>query len=209
MIRAIVFDMDGVLVDARQWHFEALNRALQLFGHDISVDEHESIYDGLPTRIKLEMLVERNKLPRRLCQFINELKQRYTLEIVRQRCRPNFVHEFALSRLKADGYRLALASNSIRETVDVMMANTCLNGYLEFSLSNEDVKVAKPSPEIYLRAAELLGLAPGQCLVVEDNHNGIQSALAAGAALLQVGSVDDVTYERITQRIAEIEGGAA
>jgi beta-phosphoglucomutase-like phosphatase (HAD superfamily) len=205
MIRAIVFDMDGVLVDARQWHFEALNRALKLFGHDISPDEHEAIFDGLPTRVKLEMLVERNKLPRRLCPFINELKQAYTLEIVRQSCRPNFVHEFALSRLKADGYKLALASNSIRETVDVMMANTCLNGYLEFSLSNEDVKAAKPDPEIYLQAAKMLGLSPAQCLVVEDNHNGVQAALAAGAALLRVNNVHDVTYERIKERLAEID----
>lgn len=208
MIRAIVFDMDGVLVDARQWHFDALNRALRLFGHQISQDEHESAFDGLPTRVKLGMLVERHGLPRGLCPFLNELKQIYTLEIVHQSCRPNFVHEFALSRLKADGYRLALASNSIRESVDVMMTKTHLGGYLEFTLSNEDVSAPKPNPEIYRHAVTRLGLQPMECLVVEDNHNGVQAALAAGVNLLRVASVDEVTYDRIKERIAEIEGGA-
>jgi HAD superfamily hydrolase (TIGR01509 family) len=208
MIRAIVFDMDGVLVDARHWHFEALNRALQLFGYEISDADHQTTFDGLPTRVKLEKLIEKRGLPRGLGAFIAELKQIYTLEIVRQSCRPTFSHEYALSRLKAEGYRIALASNSIRETVDTMMSKTCLIGHLDLTLSNEDVTSAKPDPEIYRLAAERLGFSPAECMVVEDNHNGIKAALAAGAALMQVSGTDDVTYERIKSRIAEIESEA-
>ncbi len=204
MIRAVVFDMDGVLVDAKGWHYEALNRALRLFGYEIGSHDHEVSYDGLPTRVKLDRLVEKGILPRALTAFIAEMKQVYTLEIVRDRCRPIFSHEYALSRLKADGYRIALASNSIRESVDAIMEQTCLAGYLEFTLSNEDVRAAKPDPEIYLKAAAKLGLQPAECLVVEDNHNGIRSATAAGAALLEVRGVEDVTYDRIVSRIAEI-----
>lgn len=205
MIRAIVFDMDGVLVDARQWHFEALNRALRLFGYQISDDEHENTFDGLPTRVKLEMLTERHGLPLSLHSFINELKQTYTLEIVREYCRPNFLHEFALSRLKADGFRLALASNSIRETVDLMMSKTHLAEYLEFTLSNEDVSAAKPNPEIYQQAVARLGVAAQECLVVEDNHNGVKAAIAANTQLLKVSGVEEVTYDRIKARIEEID----
>jgi beta-phosphoglucomutase-like phosphatase (HAD superfamily) len=204
MIRAVVFDMDGVLVDARDWHFDALNRALLLFGYEISVPDHETIYDGLPTRVKLDHLVEKRGLPRTLTPFIAEMKQVYTMEIVLQRCKPNFIHEYALSRLKADGYRIAVASNSIKESISVIMEKTCLAGYLEFTLSNEDVRAAKPDPEIYLKAAAQLGLKPDECLVVEDNHNGIRAARAAGAALLEVRGVEDVTYERIVARIAEV-----
>lgn len=204
MIRAVVFDMDGVLVDARDWHFEALNRALLLFGYEISVPDHETIYDGLPTRVKLDRLVEKRGLPRNLTAFIAEMKQVYTMEIVLQRCKPNFIHEYALSRLKADGYRIAVASNSIKESISAIMEKTCLAGYLEFTLSNEDVRAAKPDPEIYLKAAAQLGLKPDECLVVEDNHNGIRAARAAGAALLEVRGVEDVTYERIIARIAEV-----
>jgi len=207
MIRAVVFDMDGVLVDARDWHYEALNRALLLFGYEITASDHETIYDGLPTRVKLDRLVEKRGLPRTLTPFIAEKKQVYTMEIVFQRCRPNFNHEYALSRLKADGYRIAVAANSIKESVSAIMAKTCLAGYLEFTLSNEDVRAAKPDPEIYLKAAAQLGLQPDECLVVEDNHNGIRAARAAGTSLLEVRGVEEVTYDRIAARIAEINAG--
>jgi beta-phosphoglucomutase len=207
MIRAVVFDMDGVLVDARGWHFEALNRALLLFGCEIATDDHETNYDGLPTRVKLDRLVEKRILPRALTPFVAEMKQIYTLEIVRERCRPTFSHEYALSRLKADGYRIAVASNSIRDSVQIIMERTSLAGYLEFVLSNEDVRAAKPSPEIYIKAAAKLGLQPAECLVVEDNHNGVRAARDAGAALLEVRGVEDVTYDRIVARIAEVNAG--
>src|ERR1700733_1488983 len=105
-IRAVIFDMDGVLINAKDWHFEALNKALALFGFQVSRFDHLVTYDGLPTRRKLEMLTLEHGLPKGLHQFINELKQLYTLEFVYARCKPIFTHEYALSRLRADGYRL-------------------------------------------------------------------------------------------------------
>ena len=94
-IRAIVFDMDGVLIDARDWHYEALNRALGLFGFTITRHDHLVSYDGLSTRKKLEMLTLEQALPNGLHSFINEMKQRYTEELVLQKCRPVFQHEYA------------------------------------------------------------------------------------------------------------------
>src|SRR5471032_1181815 len=113
-IKAVVFDMDGVLIDAREWHYEALNRALNHFGFTISRYDHVVTFDGLPTRMKLEMLSREQTLPRSLHGFLNELKQLYTTEIVHARCKPVFQHEYALSHLKAAGYKLAVASNSVR-----------------------------------------------------------------------------------------------
>lgn len=209
MIKAIVFDMDGVLIDAKEWHYEALNRALALFGYAISRHEHLTSYDGLPTRRKLEMLTVARGLPKALHEFINEMKQAYTMEIVHAQCKPTFIHERALSTLKAKGYRLAVASNSVRASVEVMMAKSHLAPYLDFMLSNEDVSKAKPHPEIYQRAIEQFGLAPSECLVVEDNENGIRAATEAGAHLLVVSDVSEVTLDNITGRIEQIEGGAA
>ena len=131
MIRAIIFDMDGVLIDAREWHYEALNSALRLFGYEIGRDEHLATFDGLPTRRKLTMLSEERGLPRRLHALINELKQAYTMDLVSLRCRPVFHHRYALAKLKAAGYRLAVASNSVRSSVDVMMAKADLARFLE------------------------------------------------------------------------------
>ena len=206
-IKAIVFDMDGVLIDAKEWHYEALNRALALFGFSISRYDHLVTFDGLPTSRKLEMLSVERGLPTSLHPFINEMKQHYTMEYVFTRCKPKFVHQYALSRLKSEGYKLALASNSIRNTVDMMMEKADLDQYLDFKLSNQDVVKAKPDPEIYQVAINKLGLLPEECLIAEDNQNGVKAALASGAHLFKVDTVNDVTYNKLIARIKEIEGG--
>ena len=205
MIKAIVFDMDGVLIEAKDWHYEALNRALRLFGYEISRYDHLTTYDGLPTRRKLEMLTVERGLPKELHGFINEMKQAYTMEIVHTQCKPRFVHEHALAKLKAQGYKLGLASNSIRSTIEVMMEKARLDQYLDVMLSNEDVTKAKPDPEIYSKAIEKLGISPRECLVVEDNDNGIKAATASGAHVLVVREVDEVNVNNIMNRIRKIE----
>lgn len=198
--------MDGVLIEAKDWHYEALNRALSLFGMEISRYDHLVTYDGLPTKKKLEMLSLERGLPKGLHSFINDLKQNYTMELVHTKCKPVFYHEYALSRLKNDGYRLCVCSNSIRNTIEVMMEKSNLGQYLEFFLSNQDVKFAKPNPEIYCKAIERLHLAPQDCLILEDNENGVKAALASGAFLMKVDNVMDVTYQNIKNRIHELEG---
>jgi len=195
--KAVVFDMDGVLIDAKEWHYEALNRALNLFGYMISRMDHLTTFDGLPTKKKLEMLTLDRGLPRGLHPFLNDLKQIYTTEIIHLRCKPTFSHEYALSKLKGAGYKLAVASNSIRATVELMMEKSNLRPYLDVLISNQDVKNAKPDPEMYQSTAAKLGLKPADCLVVEDNPNGIRAAEAAGCPVMIVHSVNDVTLTNI------------
>lgn len=201
MIKAVIFDMDGVLIDAKEWHYEALNKALKLFGFEISRYDHLVTYDGLPTSQKLEMLTMERNMPRKLHKFINDLKQQYTVDKIFTECNPVFTHEYALSKLKAEGYHLAVASNSIRNTVDLMMTKSNLISYLDFFLSNQDVSKGKPDPEIYQVAINRLGLNPKECLVVEDNKNGIQAAKAAGAHVMEVSTVYDVNYDNIKKHI--------
>jgi beta-phosphoglucomutase len=204
-IKAVVFDMDGVLIDAREWHYEALNRALALLGYEISRYEHLSTYDGLPTKRKLQMLTVEHGLPPELHSFMNSLKQQYTLEFVATRCKPVFQHQFALARLKAAGYQLGVASNSVRRTVEEMMERSDLLQYLDVIVSNEDVARGKPDPEMYIKAMATLGVEPHETVVVEDNENGIKAATAAGAHVLVVGGPDDVSLEAIESRIAGAE----
>ena len=208
LIKAVLFDMDGVLIDAREWHYLALNRALQLFGKEISREDHLANFDGLPTRKKLERLSVDRGLPTELHEFINDLKQKHTFHIVNEHCHPNFRHEYALSRLKADGYKLALCSNSIRRSVDLMMELSNLKQYFDVTLSNEDVTHSKPHPEIYQLAMKKLGMTAENCLIVEDNDNGIKAATAAGAWLLRVGSPQDVTDDAIRHAIQKSEKDA-
>lgn len=209
MIKAIAFDMDGVLIEAKDWHFLALNRALALFGCQISRYDHLTTFDGLPTRRKLQILSADNKIPADLHEFINAMKQRYTMELVATHCKPRFGHEYALSRLHAEGIQLAVCSNSIHDTITTMMARAALDPYLAFVVSNEDVSRAKPDPEMYQQAIARFGVAPHECLVVEDNQNGIRAARASGAHVLEVDTPGDVTYDRIAATMAQCDHKAA
>lgn len=204
-IRAVLFDMDGVLIDAKDWHYEALNKALGLFGMEINRYDHLTTFDGLPTKVKLKMLSERYYLPESLHPFINELKQAYTEDLIYQKCHPLFHHEYALSKLHKSGYKIAVCSNSIRATIELMMNKANLMQYVDLIVSNEDVSKAKPDPEMYQKAIERFGLRPEECVVVEDNPNGIQAGKASGAYVLEVATVYDTNYENIMSKIGECE----
>ncbi|WP_421796968.1 HAD family hydrolase [Haliscomenobacter sp.] len=204
-IKAVIFDMDGVLIDAKEWHYEALNRALGYFGVEITRYDHLVTYDGLPTRTKLKMLSKEKGLPEGLHTFLNDLKQKFTMEIIFQKCKPIFIHQYALSKLKAEGYTMAVCSNSIRDTVYTMLTKAAILNYFEFFLSNEDVTKGKPDPEMYTMAIHKLGLKPEECLIVEDNEHGVQAALASGAHLYKVESIEDVNWYDIQRRIHTIQ----
>lgn len=203
MIKAVLFDMDGVLIDARDWHYVALNRALSLFGMTIDRDAHLATFDGLPTRRKLQILSASRGLPSSLHDFINALKQRYTVEMTHALCKPRFQQSYALSQLKKNGQHIAVCSNSIRQTVNLMMHLAQLEPFLDLQLSNEDVRVAKPAPDMYLEAMRRFKCEPAECLIVEDSEHGIEAARASGGHVLVVSSPADVTYARIMTAIAE------
>jgi beta-phosphoglucomutase len=204
-IKAIIFDMDGVLIDAKEWHYLALNKALSLFGSEISRYDHLVTFDGLPTKDKLEMISIEKNFPRGLHKFVNEMKQQYTMELIFSNCKPKFYHQYALSKLKIEGFQLAVCSNSIRNSIQVMMEKANLLCYLDFFLSNEDVKKSKPDPEMYTTAITKLGLLPTECLIIEDNENGLKAAYASGANVLKVENVQDVNYFNVKNKILELE----
>jgi beta-phosphoglucomutase len=207
-IQAVIFDMDGVLIDAKQWHYQALNDALEQLGYQpINREEHEHTYDGLPTLAKLQQLASIGRVPTDITvhQAINTLKQELTISVTKQLCKPYAPHLEAIQALKQQNRRLAVASNSVRSSVDEMMLLSGLAPYLEFTLSNQDVARAKPFPDLYLEALRLLKLPASACLVVEDNEKGIQAAQAAGLAVLAVEGVHQVTHLNIQTAIHLLE----
>ncbi|MEN8211695.1 MAG: HAD family phosphatase [Thermodesulfobacteriota bacterium] len=204
-IKAVLFDMDGVLIEAKDWHYEALNKALGLFGMEISRYDHLVTYDGLPTKRKLDMLTMERGLAKELHPFVYEMKQLYTMEIVYTQCKPRFYHEYALSKLKSQNYKIAVCSNAIRNSVEVMMKKAALYDYLDFFISNQDVIKGKPDPEMYNTAINRLDLQPEECMIIEDNEKGIQAARASKAFVMEVDTVDDANYQNIMDHIRRFE----
>ena len=200
---AVVFDMDGVLIDAVEWHYLAFNNCLKLFGVSIDVNEHAEVFDGIPTSMKLKLLPEKRGFPQRLHPLVAALKQRNTMKIIADLCTPTFEHEYLLSRLKEAGYSVGLASNSIRSTIQLMLNNAALIDYFDVIVSNEDVIHPKPSPDPYLKACSDLGVDPARTLVIEDNQNGIQSALEAGCKVHAVNSPREVTWANIAKVLGD------
>jgi len=204
MIKGILFDLDGVLVDAALWHYEALNRALAMFGFDIEEKEHLAYYNGLPTKVKLQILSQKRGLPLRLHSFVNEMKQVYTRQSIAEFGQPTDEIKRVLNHLRQSGYLLGVATNSQRETLDLMLHKMELDPYFDLKLSHEDVGESKPSPRIYQQAIQKLGLSPHETLIVEDSAAGIHSAQQSGAHVMIVASPSEVTLEKIESHLEKL-----
>lgn len=202
--KAVVFDLDGTLVDAREWHFLALNEALEIFGYSISREDHVSKFDGLPTRDKLITLTEESGLPVHLHPLISRIKQERTLRWIKKSCFPIVEQQLLFSFLKRFGLQLGVATNSIRQSAELMLQNSDVIDWLDLLITNEDVNKAKPDPEIYLRSSEMLGAHPSEVIVVEDNQYGIESAERAGCKVLSVSEVEQVRIGLFDKILGEV-----
>ena len=205
MIKLIIFDLDGVLVDAKELHYKALNEALKNVDkkYIIEREEHLSKYDGRPTKVKLKMLTEEKGLDKKYYEQIWKDKQKATIDIIKEQFIPNYRIIEILKKLKEEGYIIYVASNSIRESVKMMLLKKGFLEYIDYYISNEDVNNPKPHPEMYMRCMIYSGFKPRETLIVEDSHIGRNSAIESGAHLCGVENVEDVTYNKIKSRINE------
>jgi len=204
--KLIIFDLDGVLLDSRDLHYHSLNAALAQVGDEfvISREEHLSLYDGLNTTRKLDMLTERKGLPKGLHNQVWQDKQTATFELIK--VFP--VDERAVDAFKAikeRGWKIACASNSIRETVKLALMAIGVLEYVDYFVSNEDVKRTKPYPEMYWQCMTALNALPKNTIIVEDSHIGRQGALDSGAHLLPVENAHDWDQAKIFEEIAIME----
>jgi HAD superfamily hydrolase (TIGR01509 family) len=198
MNKLVIFDLDGVLIDSRDIHYEALNAALNKIDvkYVINRDEHLSLYDGLSTTKKLEMLAKNKGLPPEYNNQIWEDKQKATISIFN-----NLQRDFNLmdyfSKLKAEGFQIAVASNSIRNTVKLVLLKLGLLEYVDYYVSNEDVKRTKPFPEMYWRCMVACNALPKDTVIIEDSHIGRQGAIDSGAYLIPVENRFDLDMSKI------------
>jgi HAD superfamily hydrolase (TIGR01509 family) len=209
LTKLIVFDLDGVLVDAKQIHFETLNKALweiaQSNKYVISEAEHLSIYDGLKTNQKLELLTQNKGLHPNTYETVWNRKQELTIDAI-SKLKPNTQLIVMFDMLRKDGYKLACASNSIRRSVLVMLSKIGVIEYMDLILSNEDVKNSKPHPEMYWKAMSMMSVLPEETLIVEDSPHGLLAASRSRANVLRVDNPSDLVYGKIINKIKENKG---
>jgi len=204
MIKLIIFDLDGVLVDARELHYEALNNTLKSVDkkYIIHRDEHLSTYDGLTTTKKLKMLTKNKDLPEDLHDTIHEMKQDMTLKIIDGFSIDDRIGSI-LRSLKSEGYTIACATNAIRKTAKLQLIRKGFFEYIDFLYTNQDVKNPKPNSEIYLRCMLKAEVNPNETVIIEDSHIGRKGALSSGAYLCGVEDCEDVSYNKIKKVIDE------
>jgi HAD superfamily hydrolase (TIGR01509 family) len=206
-IKLIIFDLDGVLIDAKYIHYETLNQAL---GDDykISWEEHLSTYDGLKTNQKLEILSSRKGLPIELHRKIWDTKQELTLQKLKQ-LKPANQLIVCMEEIVRGGHKIAVCSNSIRKTVLTVISKLGIMEYMDLIISNEDVKNSKPHPEMYWKAISMMGVLPEETLIIEDSPYGLLAASRAKANILRVKNPYEVTWNNIYNKIEEIKMGKA
>ena len=194
MIRAILFDLDGVLVSFADCHYEALNLALQEVCGKPVLPSERGYFEGLSTRQKLALMVSEWRIPAGAEDAIYRLKQTHTMRLAEERVEPDPIKVAMCGRLKC-AYRLACVSNCVQASVETLLARADLRRFMEITVSNEDVKNPKPAPAPYLLACQWLDVEPHETLAVEDHERGVQSAIAAGCHVVQLD------YERVNYRI--------
>jgi HAD superfamily hydrolase (TIGR01509 family) len=200
MNNLVIFDLDGVLIDSRDMHYDALNLALANVGKEyvINKEEHLSLYDGLPTSKKLTMLTEKKGLPVDKHQQIWEDKQSATLDLF-SKLENDYELMHYFKQLKSHGYNIAVASNSIRNTVKLVLLKLGLLEFIDYYVSNEDVNRNKPFPEMYWKCMTACNAIPKNTVIFEDSHIGRQGAIDSGSTLIAIENRYDLNQEKINK----------
>lgn len=201
----IIFDLDGVLIESKDMHFNTLNLALENVHKDYVIDynDHLENYNGFPTKKKLELLTKKKGLPIHFYEKIQKEKQNSTIEWIKKIPVDNRLRD-VFSKLKNEKNKISVASNSISDTVKTALLSLQLMEFIDCYVSNEDVLRPKPFPEIYWKCMIRLNFLPTETIILEDSPIGRLGAINSGAYLIPIDSPSNVTIELIQQKIKEI-----
>lgn len=193
MNKCVLFDLDGVLVDACDWHYEALNEALyKICKYKISREDHLKDFNGLPTKVKLLKLAEKNLISLNDIELIENLKQEFTIKIINKFCKKDFSKIDLFKKLKNQNYKIGCVTNSITETAMMMLKLSGIFEYLDLVLTNQNVRFSKPHPEGYIKAMVILQSLPEDTIIVEDSEKGLEAARLTGAKVIKVKDSTEV-----------------
>lgn len=179
MIEAIIFDMDGVLVDSEPFHIEIEKRQFELNQITVSAEEHLN-YMGMASDVMWRTIVHKHQLNIPVEELIDQNRTesiRYFSELATIPVMPGLIE--LLEMLKGKNYQMAVASSSFPEIIELILKKTELRDYFRVVVSSQEAGKSKPEPDVFLLAARKLGVPPTNCIVIEDSFNGIAAAHAA------------------------------
>ena len=196
--KLLILDLDGVLIDSKDIHFLALNKALRLVNSNFVINkaDHLAIYDGLPTRKKLELI---KKLKKKDHEFICQQKQKFTT-VLFNKIKENKNLKKNLLKLKKKNIKIALASNAISLTVNNVLNRLKIKKLFDIIMSADDVSLPKPHPEIYWKIMTNLNAIPANTVIVEDSPVGRRAAKNSMCKLIEVQKpkdLDNLFFQKI------------
>lgn len=197
-IRCILFDLDGVLVDAADWHRGAFDYALIYHGFEpLGDEEHEKRFNGLSTRKKISMLVEEDRLPTGTNLLYDEIyksKQEATVNIIKEKCKPVTRIIDTINFAKSIGMKVGVVTNCSRKTCELMLNLSKLYDLFDAIITNNDVDgKIKPHPRPYLMGRRTFNVSYKGALAIDDTDKGIISAVDAGCRTWRLKNFDDLS----------------
>ena len=178
MIKAVIFDLDGVIVESEDAHIQAEKQTLRKYRVNISTEELHK-FTGTTAKAFFTEIIGKNKLNTTF-EEINNQKEEILLKLLGQDAEPTHGVLNLIQKLRQRGIKLAIASSSTRRLVDYVLKKMNITRLFDCVVVAEDVEFSKPDPEIFLKAAKKLAISPSHCLVIEDAKLGVEAAKRAG-----------------------------
>lgn len=180
MLKGIIFDMDGVLINSEPFHYQVWKEALKKRGINLDYEIYKPCI-GSTVQVLMQILHEHYGVDEKddsLSLEVKNLKQ----EMIEKQGYPPLIPyvKDMLERFHEAGYHMAVASSSPQEYIENVTSYWGISPYFQVLVSGEHVEHPKPAPDIFLKTADILGLLPEECLVIEDSENGCRAAKAAG-----------------------------
>ena len=201
-IKAILYDLDGVLIDTTDCHYVILNKALeQVAGTSIEKHENDLYYDGLPTITKLDRLRKEGRVTLAQYDSIYQIKETHFMEYINQftqrRPEKEMLHEWS----KGKGLKLGCVTNCRTDVTKAMLQKSGQGQYMDAVVHRDEVNNPKPHPEPYITCMVKLSVPPSECIILEDSDAGMKSAYAKGSVVIKVNSVDEVNISLLERYI--------
>ena len=189
MLKAVIFDMDGVIIDSEPTHMKLENEIYKKLGIDVTGEEHLS-FVGSTSRYMWETLKNKYKFSETVEELIEYERNKYFKYLNSVECEIKLIEgvKELIEDLYKNGVNLAIASSSPLNVIEAIAKKFQIEEYFEVFVTGDYVKKSKPEPDIFIFASEKLGVSPEDCVVIEDSHNGVRAAKKAGMKCVGINS---------------------